>query len=130
MVHGIEPLFPFDLLEATFLAPPISSSLSTTDLISIRARQLQKRPADLEQIHARVWDARYKSARQFEEVFKNTIHDFDFKPGTLVLVHNSRLDNDLGRKMKPRYFGLMIVVRRNRGGAYVLAEVDGALSHL
>ena len=30
----------------------------------------------------------------------------------------------------PRYIGPMVVVKRTRGGAYRLAEVDGAVSRL
>jgi hypothetical protein len=49
----------------------------------------------------------------------------------LVLVCNSAADsNILGRKIKPRYFGPMIVARRTCNGAYHLAELDGATSKL
>jgi len=31
------------------------------------------------------------------------------------------------RKIKPRYLGSMVVVRKLRGGAYILAELDGSV---
>jgi hypothetical protein len=31
--------------------------------------------------------------------------------------------------MRPRYFGPMIVVSRNRGGAYIVCDLDGTLAH-
>ena len=31
--------------------------------------------------------------------------------------------------MRPRYTGPLVVVSRNRGGAYILAELDGTLAH-
>ena len=55
----------------------------------------------------------------------------EFKPGDLVLIHNSAVEsNFLGRKIKPHYFGLMVVARRTRNGTYHLAELDGAVSKL
>ena len=32
--------------------------------------------------------------------------------------------------MKPCYLGLMVVLCRTTGGSYLLAELDGAISHL
>ena len=38
MVHGVEPLIPFDLAEATFLVPPPDTKpLSSSGLIAWRA---------------------------------------------------------------------------------------------
>ena len=127
MAHGVEPTLSFDISEATFLVPDLTQPLSTQDLLATRARQLQKRPADLATIHNRIAASRHASARQFDKHFANTIHDYDFAPGSLVLVRNTLPNMD---KMKPRYLGLMVVLRRTRNGAYHLSELDGAISRL
>ncbi|KAJ8453582.1 hypothetical protein ONZ45_g19657 [Pleurotus djamor] len=130
MVHGVEPTLPFDIHEATYLVPPPSSNFSTADLIAYRARQLRKRPEDIEDLRVKILKSRIQSIEQFEKKFAANIHDYDFKPGALVLVRNSKLENDLSGNMKARYAGPMVVVRRTLGGAYVLSELDGAVSAL
>jgi len=46
IVHGIEPLLPFDITEATFLIAPILMPLSTADLLVVYAHMLQKHNED------------------------------------------------------------------------------------
>jgi len=93
-------------------------------------RQLQKHEDNLAAIHANVLRSCFSSVQQFERAFEKTIHDHNFTPGTLVLVRNSSIETDLGRKTKPQYFGPMVVIRRTPNGAYRLAELDGAVSKL
>ena len=127
MAHGTHPVLPFDITEATFLVPKLDSPLLTQDLIAIRARQLQKRPEDLGMIKERVLKSRYTSIAQFEKDHANLIIDYDFKEGSLILVRNSSIETDLSRKTKPRYLGPLVVIRRTRIKAYILAELDGAI---
>ena len=130
MVHGVHPLLPFDILEATYLVPRQDFGISTEDLIALRARQLAKRPEDIEMMRDTVTKARCKSLEQFEKRHASRIIDFDFKPGALVLIRNSRIEESLNRKTKPRYVGPMVVVRKTIGTSYLVAELDGTQSQL
>jgi len=130
MAHGVEAVLPLDIAEATYLLPPLDVPASTEDLIEHCAQQLQKRPEDLREMSARVLKARKQSAAQFVKRFSSTIQDFNFEVRSLVLVCNSRIEKELNCKTKPRFLGPMVVVHHTKGGAYILAELNGAISRL
>ncbi|KAL7278854.1 hypothetical protein ACG7TL_006685 [Trametes sanguinea] len=93
------------------------------------AIELQKRQDQLAQLNSRVFDARIKAAQKFERAHAATIRDYDFPPGSLALMRHTQIEKSLNRKMRPRYTGPLVVISRNRGGAYVLCELDGSVLH-
>jgi hypothetical protein len=125
--HGVHPVLPFDIIEATYLLPPPTSILSTEDLIASRAKALCKRQTDLAELSNKITAARRKAALRFEDEHAATIKDFNFKRGDLVLVRHTAVEKSLNRKMRPRYTGPEIVVARNRGGAYILCELNSTV---
>jgi hypothetical protein len=128
-VTGAHHILPFDIAEATYLQPPPTSVMSTTDLVSCHAIALQKCSANVNQLYSKVYQARLKAARRFEQDHLRTLKDFDFQRGSLVLMRNTQIEKSLNKKMRARYIGPLIVVSHNYGGAYILAELDGTVLH-
>src|SRR5882724_7860788 len=130
MAHGVEVVLSLDISEATYHLPPLNVPSSTEDLIAHHAQQLQKKLEDIHDMLARVLKARKQSVAQFIKCFSSAIQDYDFSVGSLVLVCNSRIKKELNQKTKPHFWGPMLVVHCMKGGAYILAKLNGAGSKL
>jgi len=124
---GTHPILPFDIAEANYLLPPPDGILSTTDLIVRRAIALQKRRPQLAELHGKVYAARVKAARIFEKEHANTIREYNFKLGDLVLIRNTAIEKALNKKMKWRFLGPCIMISKSKGGAFIIAELNGAV---
>jgi hypothetical protein len=129
LLHSTLPILPFDLAESTFLVDGFHSGMTTSESLALHIRQLQKHPRDIERAALALKNAHFKSKLQFEKRFKHKLQKTEYKPGELVLLRNNKLDMtvSLDCKTEDRYLGPYEVQRRNRGGAYVLQELDGSV---
>ena len=128
LLFGVDPVMPFDLTEATYMVDGFTKNMSTTDLLSLRIQQLEKRPEDLAKAAAQITRHRLDSKAQFEKRFAHRLRKEPIQAGDLVLLRNNRIEKEMNRKSKPRWMGPYEVYRQTKGGSYVLKEMDGAIS--
>ena len=61
LLHGTHPILPFNLTEATFMISSYRAGLSSSELLALRMRQLDKRPADLKRASKAIEKSRLAS---------------------------------------------------------------------
>lgn len=125
LLHGVDPVLPFDLTESTFMTSGFRSGMSTVELLALRIQQLQRHPADIAQAAETLRNARFRSKEQFERRFFKRLNRSVFNTGDLVLVRNTAVEKELNRKTKPRYNGPFEVRDQTPQGSYRLSELNG-----
>jgi hypothetical protein len=125
LLFGQDPVLPFDITQATFMVDGFKEGLSTSDLLALRVRQLEKRPEDIRRAARSLRKHRLESKEKFERKFHHLFHKTEFHPGQLVLMRNTAIEQSMDRKSKPRYLGPFIMARKTKRNSYILRELDG-----
>jgi hypothetical protein len=127
LLHGVHPVLPLDLFEHTFLVTGFRDGLSSSDLLALRIRQLEKREEDLSTAARKLEESRFRSKEQFERRYQKRLTRNIYQKGDLVLERNNTIETWHNRKYFPRYLGPFVVDRRTKGGSYVLRELNGTV---
>jgi len=127
MVTRAHPTIPLNVVEATWLVKYPERMILSTKVKGLQALALAKHVKYVEEIRQRVLKEKIQRMLQLESNLQHRIKEFNLKLGSLVLVKNSAIELLADRKMKPRYLGPMVMIRCLRGGAFILAELNGAV---
>ncbi|THU81529.1 hypothetical protein K435DRAFT_693342 [Dendrothele bispora CBS 962.96] len=127
LLYGTHPVLSFDVTESTWQTLDWDKVSSTSDLLALRIRQLQRRDPKLEEASNKLKSTRRKAIEDFA---KRHHFQFDFsayEPGMWVWLRESQLENLIGDKAHWTYSGPYIVHEKLHNDAFILQELDGTL---
>jgi hypothetical protein len=127
LLHGIQPILPFDLTEASFLVEGFHGNMSPTELLALKIQQLAKQPEDIRHAAQLLKKIHCTSCEQFERRYIRKLQKTDFKPGKMVMAWNSRIEKSWDKKFQRCYLGPFEVVHKTKGGSYVLIELSDVI---
>ena len=115
---------PIELEIPTWQILPWNEVYSTADLLAMRARQLQRRDEDLEEATLHLQRMRLKGKERHDD--KHDICVEELTVGQVVLLHDTRREKDMSRKLAFKWLGPYRISNAVKDkGTYMLEELDG-----
>jgi hypothetical protein len=125
LLYGKHHIFPFDITDSSWYTLNWHSIKTTEELLAIRAVQLAHKDEDINTASNLLLRTRIKSAQDYARRNEHLLVEGNYPEGTIVLVFNSTLLMQHGRKGEIRWIGPYRVRRQNDRGSYELNELDG-----
>lgn len=126
-VCGIDAVLPIDLEVPTWTSLPWEKVETRADLLAMRAKQISKRDQDVEDAMFRLNRLREQN-KEYLDAHRN-LRTGPLQKDDLVLLHDTRLEDDLTSKNKLRFrwTGPFRITKDFSNGAYEIAELDGTI---
>jgi len=109
LLHGVHPLMPGDLADATFMVNKYKPGMTTAELIEARTQQLLRLPEDTNKAQKILQQSRFRSKEAFEKKYAKRIRKEAYKPDNLVLIHNNPIENSVSIKWKIDTWDLIVL---------------------
>jgi transposase-like protein len=124
LVFGQSAILPVDLELETYLGTDWKKIQSTEELLVARTEQLERREEVIQTAYRKMKEARAKALEPQNN--KKSIRK-PLEPGSLVLAYNKSLDSQWGKLFANRWNGPYQIEAQEKGGSYVLKELDGSI---
>lgn len=127
LLYGQQPVFSFDAEEITWQTLDWDEVRSHEELVAMRARQILRRDARLEDAHNKL---RESCKKAIDDQAKRQHFQFDFadyEVGMYVWLRESRLDEIKGGKGEWTYAGPYIIHEKRDRDSFILRKLSGAV---
>ena len=120
---GNEPVLSIELEVPTWRMLAWGNIYTTSDLLAMRARQLQCKDKDLEEAVLHLQRMRLEGKERHDK--KQGIRNEDLAIGSIVLLHGTRREKDMSQKLAFKWLGpYRIRDAMKEKGTYLLEELD------
>jgi hypothetical protein len=125
LIYGREAILPYEVRYPVWRLLDWNKARTGEDLLALRARQLQLRDEDMEEIVLRKQRFREEGKEAFDQ--RHRLRLKEIKKGDVVLVYHSKRAIDMSSdiKLSFRWLGPYKVSEAYQKGTYQLEEMDG-----
>jgi hypothetical protein len=128
-LYGVDAVLPIELEVPTWSTLPWHTVKDRSDLIAMRARQIERRDKDVEEAVLRMKRLKENNASYFDDT--HVLRHEPLAKNDIVLLHDTIKSSDMTsvQKLRYRWQGPYRIREVKSNGSYVLEELDGTALH-